>query len=141
MHLVAAKWGYQVEEVAVSHRPRQTGSSHFGVTRAFAAIIDLVTVLVYLQGKDRPGRSLLRWGIFTGVPGLSILAFLGYLRIVDGTIHFRYPLLVFGALLTLAGLQLILFGCLAEWFSEKSNSALPQRKVRHAVFRERERLP
>ena len=123
MTLVASRWGYRVEEVPVSHRPRQTGSSHFGVSRAFAATIDLVTVLIYLRGQDRPGRSLLRWGMLTGTPGISILAFLAYLRLADGTIHFRYPLLVLGALLTLAGLQLVLFGCLAEWFSVKSNAA------------------
>ena len=140
MHLVAAHWGYRVEEVAVSHRPRQTGTSHFGFSRAFSATIDLVTVLVYLRGQDRPGRSLLRWGILTGIPGVAILAFLAYLRLADGTIHYRYPLLVLGALLTLAGLQLVLFGCLAEWFSGKSTAELSRRSVSR-VLRERERLP
>lgn len=140
MHLVASQWGYRVEEVAVSHRPRQTGSSHFGFSRAFSATIDLVTVLVYLRGQDRPGRSLLRWGILTGFPGVVILAFIAYLRLADGTIHYRYPLLVLGALLTLAGLQLILFGCLAEWFSGKSTAALARRSE-SKVLRERERLP
>lgn len=140
MHLVASHWGYRVEEVAVSHRPRQTGSSHFGFSRAFSAAIDLVTVMVYLRGQDRPGRSLLRWGILTGLPGVAILAFIAYLRLADGTIHYRYPLLVLGALLTLAGLQLVLFGCLAEWFSGKSTAALSRRSV-STPLRERERLP
>jgi len=141
MHLVAARWGYTVQEVPVSHRPRQTGASHFGVSRAFSAIFDLVTVLVYLRGQDRPGRSLLRWGIFTGSPGLVILMFLGYLRFADGTINYRYPLLVLGALLTLAGLQLVLFGCMAEWFSGKSNATFTRKKSNNVVLRERERLP
>ena len=140
MHLVAARWGYRVTEVAVPHRPRQTGTSHFGISRAVSASIDLITLLIFLRGQDRPGRSLLRWGLGICIPGILILGFLGYSRIVDGTINYRYPLLVFGALLSLAGLQLMLVGCLAEWFSGKTNMQSKSRRRVLDVQEEHERL-
>ncbi len=127
MHLVAAHWGYRVDEVQVSHRKRQTGRSHFGPLRAFSAMLDLVAILALLKSQGRPGVPFFRWSVYLGLPGVVILAYITYLRISDGTIHHRYPLLALGILLSLAGLQLLLTGVLTEWLGARERGRPPYR--------------
>ena len=122
MQLVANHWGYRVREVPVSHRQRQTGNSHFGPLRAFSAALDLVMVLALLQGHSRPGILFLKWGLVSALPGSVILAFIAYLRIFEGSIQHRFPLLALGVMLVLAGLQLLLAGVMAEWMGAKERS-------------------
>ena len=122
MQLVANHWGYRVREVPVSHRQRQTGNSHFGPLRAFSAALDLVVVLALLQGHSRPGILFLKWGLVSALPGSVILAFIAYLRIFEGSIQHRFPLLALGVMLVLAGLQLLLAGVMAEWMGAKERS-------------------
>jgi glycosyltransferase involved in cell wall biosynthesis len=98
MQLVANHWGYRVREVQVSHRKRQTGNSHFGPLRAFSAALDLVVVLALLQGHSRPGILFLKWGLVSALPGSVILAFIAYLRIFEGSIQHRFPLLALGVM-------------------------------------------
>ncbi|MEE2889294.1 MAG: glycosyltransferase family 2 protein [Planctomycetota bacterium] len=131
MPLVAAHWGYRVAEVQVSHRKRETGRSHFGPLRAIPALIDLVAVLALLKGRGRPGLFFLKWGFLLSIPGLAILAFIAFLRFSEGTIGFRYPLLAFGSLLLLGGIQLILAGVLAEWLGSKERGRPSYRIDRH----------
>ena len=133
MQLVANHWGYRVREVQVSHRKRQTGNSHFGPMRAFSAALDLVVVLALLQGHSRPGILFLKWGLVSTIPGSVILAFIAYLRIFEGSIQHRFPLLALGVMLVLAGLQLLLAGVMAEWMGAKERSRPAYRvdKSRH----------
>ncbi len=139
MHLVAAHWGYQVREVQVSHRRRQTGHSHFGHMRAFSAALDLLAVLALIRGQGRPGALFLRWGVCLLLPGGAILAFIAALRLSEGTIQHRYPLLGLGILLSLAGLQLLLAGVLAEWLGARERGKTAYRVTNDLEQRERER--
>lgn len=142
MHLVAAHWGYRVAEVQVSHRPRQTGRSHFGPLRAFPAVLDLVAILALLKGRGRPGLFFLKVGFSFFFPGLGILLYIAYLRFVEGTIGFRYPLMALGSLLLIAGVQFLLAGLIAEWLGSRSHGGAPyrvNRKKRRVLTRELDR--
>lgn len=119
MQLVANHWGYRVQEVQVSHRKRQTGQTHFGPMRAFSAAVDLLAVLALLRGHSRPGILFLKWGLVLTLPGALILSFIAYLRIFEGSIQHRFPLLALGVMMVLAGLQLLLAGVMAEWMAAK----------------------
>ena len=131
MHLVAAHWGYRVGEVQVSHRKRQTGHSHFGPLRAIPALLDLVAILALLKGRGRPVFFFLKWGFVLSIPGSGVLAFLAFLRFTEGTIGFRYPLLAFGSLLLLGGIQLLLAGVLVEWLGSRERGRPSYRIDRH----------
>ncbi|MBT6452648.1 MAG: hypothetical protein HOK60_06560, partial [Planctomycetes bacterium] len=84
--------------------------------------LDLVVVLALLQGHSRPGILFLKWGLVSTIPGSVILAFIAYLRIFEGSIQHRFPLLALGVMLVLAGLQLLLAGVMAEWMGAKERS-------------------
>ena len=131
MHLVASHWGYRVSEVQVSHRKRQTGRSHFGPLRAFPALLDLLAILALLKGRGRPGLFFLKWGFLLTGSGGGILSYIAYLRISDGSIGFRYPLLAFGSLLLLGGVQLLLCGVVAEWLGARERGRPSYRIDRH----------
>jgi len=140
MHLVAAHWGYRVAEVQVSHRKRQTGRSHFGPMRAFPAMLDLMAILALLKSQGRPGVPFFRWSVYLALPGMAILTYITVLRISDGTIHHRYPLLALGILLTLAGLQLLLTGVLTEWLGARERGRPSYRIDKNkALERQRQR--
>jgi glycosyltransferase involved in cell wall biosynthesis len=111
---VVAFWlGYRVVEVPVQHHERMHGSSKYGLARFWRGFADLLTVRFLMSYEHRPSH------LFGGVGALSFGAggvILGYLTIVKLTGHpiGNRPLLLAGVLLALVGLQLVLFGLLAE---------------------------
>ncbi|MEJ7831900.1 MAG: glycosyltransferase [Nocardioides sp.] len=111
--VIAYSMGYRVEEVAVEHHPRMSGTSKYGLARFWRGFADLVTIRFLLSYENRPSH------LFGGVGMVSLLlgfATLGYLTVVKATgqpIGDR-PLLIGGVLMVMVGLQLTLFGLLAE---------------------------
>ena len=81
--------------------------------------LDLLAVLALLRGHSRPGILFLKWGLVLTLPGALILSFIAYLRIFEGSIQHRFPLLALGVMMVLAGLQLLLAGVMAEWMAAK----------------------
>lgn len=111
--------GWRLAEIPVLHHPRKHGQSKFGFRRFITGWFDLLTVTFLTSYGSRPSH-------FFGVAGLSMLGiggiidlYLVVLRLATGSIQFKYPLLVFGTTLLLIGLQLILFGLLAELITAK----------------------
>lgn len=73
--LVIAVWvGLQVGEVRVVNRPRRSGRSHYGITRAWRGLFDLVTVQFLRRYHARPGH------FFSGVG--SLLLILGAVELI-----------------------------------------------------------
>ncbi len=111
---VVAHWlGYRVLEVPVAHHPRMHGVSKYGVARFWRGFTDLLTVRFLMSYENRPSH------LFGGVGATSLLAgsgALGYLLVLKlvGQDLGNRPLLLAGVLLAVVGLQLILFGLLAE---------------------------
>lgn len=111
---VIADWlGFRVTEIPVAHHERLHGSTKYGVSRFWRGFLDLLTVRFLMSYEQRPSH------LFGGLGTLSLLVggvMLGYLlveRLLGQRVGDR-PLLAAGVLLVIVGLQLVLFGLLAE---------------------------
>ncbi len=56
--VLAASRGFKVGEVVVHHRARQFGHSHYGVSRLFKGMLDLITVWFRTRFGDKPQHLL-----------------------------------------------------------------------------------
>lgn len=105
--------GFKVTEVVVLHEKRKYGKSKFGFSKVFKDIPDMFTMLFLTRYSDRP---LHFFGMVGGILlfiGILILGYLTILRFQGETIG-RRPLLFFGMLLVLSGLQVFFTGFLAD---------------------------
>lgn len=111
--VLASERGFRIEELVVQHRPRQHGKSKFGVTRLFEGSLDLLTVLMVTRFRTRP---LHLFGMLAGASGLVGLSLLSYLTVLwfQGEPIGTRPLLTLGVLLTLASIQFVGIGLVAE---------------------------
>lgn len=111
--VLASERGFRVEELVVRHRPREHGRSKFGATRLFAGSLDLLTVLMVTRFRTRP-LHLFGWlAGLSGLTGVSLLSYLSVLWFLGEPIGTR-PLLTLGVLLTLASIQFLGIGLVAE---------------------------
>lgn len=127
--LFAEWWGYRVAEVEVTHRPRRHGRSSFGGGRFPRVVIDLIALLCLIRYHSRPGHLFIQTGTISGLVGGGICAYLAFLRLADGTIGFRYPLLALGVLLLIVGVQLVATGFLGEWLAYRYRGSEPGYRV------------
>jgi glycosyltransferase involved in cell wall biosynthesis len=111
---VIASWhGYRITEVHVTHHQRLLGKSKYGIARFWRGFIDLLTIRFLLSYENRPSHLIGGLGIVSLLVGGGILVYLSILRFMDDTIGNR-PILTIGVLFVVVGVQLILFGLLAE---------------------------
>jgi glycosyltransferase involved in cell wall biosynthesis len=112
---VASWMGVSVAEMPVNHRPRTRGHSKYGLGRTVRVLLDLFTVKFLGVYSTRPAHLFGVMGLSAGAPGAGILAYLGWIKIVeDEAIGGRIPLLLLGMLLFISGLFLVCVGLLAE---------------------------
>src|SRR3990167_4655335 len=110
----AAKQSFRVTEIPVDHRARQHGKSKFGWERNIKGFLDLLTI-VFLTGYNRrPGHFFGTFGLISFFAGFVVGLYITYLRLTTGGVAGRQPLLIFGILLMIVGIQLISTGLLAE---------------------------
>ena len=111
---VIAHWlGYRVSEVPVQHHARMHGSTKYGPARFWRGFVDLLTVRFLMSYENRPSHLFGGFGFLSLFLGGLVLAYLTVLRLFGERIGDR-PLLIAGVLLVMVGLQLTLFGFLAE---------------------------
>ena len=112
---VIASWlGYRITEVHVTHRKRLFGKSKYGITRFWRGFIDLFTIRFLLDYNNRPSHLIGAFGLISLMGGVGILGYVTALRLFfDETIGDR-PILTIGVLLIVVGIQLLVFGLLAE---------------------------
>ena len=111
---VIAHWlGYRITEVPVQHHERMFGRSKYGIARFFRGFMDLMTVRFLMSYEHRPSHLFGGIGIVSFLVGGVVLGYLTVLRFMGETIGDR-PLLIAGVLLVVVGVQLLLFGLLAE---------------------------
>lgn len=112
--VIASWFGYRITEVHVTHRKRLLGKSKYGIARFWRGFIDLVTIRFLLAYESRPSHLIGAFGVLSLLGGVGILAYVSVLRVFyDATIGNR-PILTIGVLLTVVGIQLLVFGLLAE---------------------------
>ncbi|MEK7118024.1 MAG: glycosyltransferase [Patescibacteria group bacterium] len=106
--------GARVTEIPVAHRPRRHGSSHYGLSRIFPVLLDLVVMKFLNTYMNHPMR------FFGGIGFISfLLGFLAgvasvVLKLLDAKDFVETPLPIFSALLLIVGVQMIVMGILAE---------------------------
>ena len=111
---VITHWlGYRVAEVPVQHHPRMHGVSKYGLARFWRGFVDLLTVRFLMSYENRPSHLFGGIGFVSFTGGSIVLAYLFALKLAGNSIGDR-PLLIAGVLLVMVGLQLLLFGLLAE---------------------------
>lgn len=112
--VLAAKQNFKVTEVEVSHRTRLYGKSKFGLERGVKGLLDLVTIVLLTRFLYKPSHFFGGLGLITFFIGFLIGLYITYLRVTTGSIQYRHPLLFFGMLLMIIGVQLISTGLLGE---------------------------
>jgi hypothetical protein len=65
--------GGSLDEVVVSHHPRQFGTSKYGISRTIRVILDLFTVKFLLHYSMGPIQLFGKLGGLFGIPGLLML--------------------------------------------------------------------
>ncbi len=111
---VASWMGVAIDEQVVSHRPRQSGRSKYGISRTLRVLLDLMTVKFLLNYSSRPLRIFGSMGLLLGGAGFAVGCYLTWVKYGLGQPIGGRPLLLLVPLLMLAGLQLISLGLLGE---------------------------
>ncbi|NCT66831.1 MAG: glycosyltransferase family 2 protein [Rhodanobacteraceae bacterium] len=111
--VLAHACGFRIGELEVTHHPRRFGHSKYGARRFLRGLLDLFTVLTVTRYARKPGHLFGAGGLLLGAAGGGILAWLSALWLLGHPIGER-PLLQLGVLLVLVGVQLLMFGLLAE---------------------------
>lgn len=115
--VLAAHNGFKITELVVTHRARKFGKSKYGISRFVRGFLDLMTVIFITKFLKRPLHLFGPIGLLLLVAGLIISAYMTYLHYVSNQSVGDRPLLLFGILFVLTGLQFIFTGLLAELFT------------------------
>lgn len=111
--VLASRLGWRIGEVAVRHHPRRFGKSKFGSSRLINGFLDLLLVM-FLSGRHRsPLHVFGRLGVIFLAIGSAILTWMAVLWLVEQRLRVR-PMLLFGVILVILGIQFISMGLLAE---------------------------
>lgn len=121
----AAHNGARIAEVEVRYAPRAHGVSHYGLSRIFEVMIDMLSLHFFHRFGSRPRHFFGRIGFisffFSGVALLYML----YLKIVEGKSFIITPMPLVVALFALVGVIFMLMGILAEMIVRRENKATP----------------
>lgn len=126
-----ASWrGFTVAEVEVGHRPRRYGRSRYGMERIPRGLFDLLTVIMLTRYTAKPLHLFGVLGLLMGLIGSGIVAYLSVGWAFGHWIGGR-PLLLIGAVLMIAGIQLVSFGLVAEMivYTSSTQAAPPVRTI------------
>lgn len=110
---LASARGANIVEVPIRSCARHAGTSHYGLGRTWAVLIDLMVLKFLLSYLGRPLRAFAA----VGVPlfGLGFLVALAVtIQFYFFTTHIGYGNLIFAALLMILGAQFIGMGLVAE---------------------------
>lgn len=130
---LAAWRGFRVTEIPVRHRPRQFGRSKFGSARFWRGFLDLVTVLFLTRYTRRPlhlfgGLGLIAWTVGFGANAYLTALWLSGVQPI-GT----RPLLAFGVLCMLVGVQFFAIGLLSELVLSYQTRAADEVSIRRRL--------
>jgi glycosyltransferase involved in cell wall biosynthesis len=112
---LASFYGARVAEVPIRNTPRASGGSHYGISRTFRVLFDILTIKFLLKYFTRPMHFFGSLGLAGTTLGGGIMVYLlfGKLSGVD-IIAEHGPLMVAGGLLLLAGLMMFSTGLIGE---------------------------
>jgi len=115
-----ASWnGATIVEIPIRNIERPDGRSHYGLSRTVRVLFDLLTIRFLLKYVTRPLHFFGPIGLLSTTLGMSIYAWMIVDKVVYGTDLFdkHGPLMLLGAVLILAGVQLVSSGLIGEMLS------------------------
>ena len=110
-----AVWqGGKVTEIPVTHHPRVHGKSNYGFGRVFRVLLDLIVVVFMHRYMNRPMHFFGAWGFASFALGITTGILAIVLRLMGIADLIQTPLPILTALFIIVGVQLMLFGVIAE---------------------------
>lgn len=111
--VLASLEGARITQVPVRHHARQFGQSKYGLGRTFKVVSDLLLMLFFKKYLQKPMHLFAQAGLALFGTGLLINLYFLVLKIMGEDIWGR-PMLILGAVLLMAGIQLITTGIVVE---------------------------
>ena len=112
--VLASYRGFRLGEVKIDHARREHGNSRYGMGRVLGGFFSLLTVILMTRYTNKPLHFFGLMGLLLGGLGSAIDLYLITLRVLFNQWLSNRPLLIIGTFLIIVGVQLILFGLLAE---------------------------
>lgn len=112
--------GYRVGEIPVRHHPRRYGKSKYSLERVSRTAFDLLTVLFLRSFQRRPLHLFGLFGLAFALAGFAIDSYLAVLWVMGERPIGNRPLLTLGTLLIIMGIQVLIFGLMAEMIAAAS---------------------
>jgi len=113
--------GFKVGEVPIVHSPRKYGKAKYGISRLWKDLPDMFTMLFLSRYSRSPMHFFGPIGSLILFIGVVILIYLSILHFQGQAIGSR-PLLTFGILAIISGLQILFTGFLADLIIHTSRS-------------------
>ncbi len=115
-----ASWsGARIKEIPIKNTVREKGKSHYGLSRTFRVLLDLIGVKFLLDYSTQPLQFFGLLGLLGIGAGTGVGCFLFFEKLVlHKTIMLEHgPLLFVAMLLFLAGIQFLSVGLIGEMLS------------------------
>jgi glycosyltransferase involved in cell wall biosynthesis len=112
---LASFYGARVAEVPIRNIVRPNGESHYGISRTFRVMFDILTIKFLLKYMTRPMHFFGSLGLVGTGCGGAIMAFLAVEKLLGYEIIMAHgPLLAAGGLLLLGGIMMFSTGLIGE---------------------------
>ena len=112
---LASFYGARIAEVPIRNIPRPSGQSHYGLSRTFGVLFDILTIKFLLSYFTRPMHFFGKLGLAGTTIGGIIMLYLAGFKLTGGELVAEHgPLMIAGALLLLAGIMMFSTGILGE---------------------------
>jgi glycosyltransferase involved in cell wall biosynthesis len=114
---LAAWYGASICEIPIRSLPRERGRSHYGLGRTLGVFFDLMTIRFLLKYMSRPLHFFGLLGTMGMLAGSVISTVLLGIKILNphqSLMEAHGPMFVIGAVLIVAGIQLLALGLLGE---------------------------
>jgi len=112
---LASFYGARVLEVPIRNTLRVNGGSHYGISRTFRVLFDILTIKFLLKYLTRPMHFFGTLGLIGTVCGGGILGWLGVEKLLGYDIVIEHgPLMVASSLMLLAGMMMFSTGLIGE---------------------------
>lgn len=112
--LLAHLEGAQIKQVPVKHHARHAGVSKYGLERVFKVVADMMLLLFIRKYFQRPIHLFGILGVLMIILGILINFYLLIVKLGFGEDIGTRPLLMFGMMFILAGIQLFTIGIVME---------------------------
>jgi len=120
---LAAWEGFRVGEVPITHHARKHGTSRYGLERILRGFFDLLSIAFLTKYSRRPMHLFGFVGLLMGSVGVAIDLYLSILWLMGQKIGDR-PLLAFGTMLIVLGLQFFSTGFIGEYLTYTNQKRL-----------------